>query len=66
MVGYNDMPFAADFAPALTTVRVPLREIGVEAARILLDGIEAGHQDSATLSLPVSLIVRDSTGPTWS
>ena len=63
VVGYNDMPFAADFAPALTTVRVPLREIGVEAARILLDGIEAGHQDSATLSLPVSLIVRDSTGP---
>ncbi|HEX6365553.1 MAG TPA: LacI family DNA-binding transcriptional regulator [Agromyces sp.] len=63
VIGYNDMPFAADFAPALTTVRVPLREIGIEAARLLLDGIEAGHQESSTLSLPVSLIVRDSTGP---
>lgn len=63
VVGFNDMPFAEDFSPALTTVRMPLREIGVEAAQLLLRGIEAREQDPVTVTLPVSLIVRGSTGP---
>lgn len=62
VVGFNDMPFAEDFWPPLTTVHMPLREIGAEAARLLLRGIEAGQQDAATLTLPVSLVVRGSTG----
>lgn len=61
VVGYNDMPFAGDFFPALTTVRVPLREIGIEAARALLTAIEAGRQERVTITLPVSLVVREST-----
>lgn len=63
VVGFNDMPFAGDFWPPLTTVRMPLREIGAEAARLLLRGIEAGEQEAATLTLPVSLVARGSTGP---
>ncbi|RZI88053.1 MAG: LacI family transcriptional regulator, partial [Microbacterium sp.] len=66
VVGFNDMPFAGDFSPALTTVRVPLREIGIEAARTLLaaiEGSEGAHQERVTVMLPVSLIVRESTGP---
>lgn len=63
VVGFNDMPFAEDFWPPLTTVHMPLREIGSEAARLLLRGIEAGVQEPATLTLPVSLVVRGSTGP---
>ena len=63
VVGFNDMPFAEDFWPPLTTVHMPLREIGAEAARLLMHGIEAGQQEAATLTLPVSLVVRGSTGP---
>ena len=63
VVGFNDMPFAEDFWPPLTTVHMPLREIGCEAARMLLHGIESGEQDAAILTLPVSLIVRGSTAP---
>lgn len=63
VVGFNDMPFAEDFWPPLTTVHMPLREIGAEAARLLLRGIEAGAQEGATLTLPVTLVVRGSTGP---
>jgi LacI family transcriptional regulator len=63
VVGFNDMPFAEDFWPPLTTVHMPLREIGAEAARILLHGIQSGAQEAATLTLPVSLVVRGSTGP---
>jgi LacI family transcriptional regulator len=63
VVGFNDMPFAEDVWPPLTTVHMPLREIGGEAARLLLHGIESGEQEAATVTLPVSLIVRGSTAP---
>ena len=63
VVGFNDMPFAEDFWPPLTTVHMPLREMGAEAAQLLLHGIEDGEQEAATLTLPVSLVVRASTVP---
>lgn len=63
VVGFNDIPFARDFSPPLTTVRVPHFELGAEAARLLMEAISAGDQTRMTLTLPVSLIVRDSTAP---
>lgn len=66
VVGFNDMPFAGDFSPALTTVRVPLRDIGIQAARTLLTAIEGSDtapQERVTVTLPISLVVRASTGP---
>lgn len=61
VVGFNDMPFAEDFYPALTTVHVPQQEIGAESARLLLENIQGDSQSPITISLPVSLIVRAST-----
>lgn len=63
LTGFNDMPFAEDFNPPLTTVRVPNFDMGVEAARLLLEGIETGAQTAVTVRLPVSLVVRGSTAP---
>jgi LacI family transcriptional regulator len=63
VVGFNDMPFAEDFGPPLTTVRVPHHEMGVESARLLLSGISTGVQSPVSVILPVSLIVRGSTAP---
>ena len=63
IVGFNDMPFARDFYPPLTTVRVPHLELGAEAARLLLDSISADAINPVTVTLPVSLIVRESTAP---
>jgi LacI family transcriptional regulator len=63
VVGFNDMPFAEEFSPGLTTVRVPLEEIGTESARLLVESIQNGKKDSVVVTLPVSLIVRGSTGP---
>lgn len=63
VVGFNDMPFAEDFQPPLTTVHVPHRELGAEAARLLLAAIESDVQNPLTVTLPVSLIVRASTAP---
>lgn len=63
VVGFNDMPFAGDFQPAMTTVRTPHFDLGAEAARLLLDQIEGSERPVLKVVLPVELIVRDSTGP---
>jgi LacI family transcriptional regulator len=51
VAGFNDMPLAEDFWPPLTTVHMSLREIGAEAARVLLHGIESREQEPATLTV---------------
>ena len=63
VVGFNDMPFAEEFSPGLTTIRVPLEDIGTESARLLFESIQNGKNDSVLVRLPVSLVVRGSTCP---
>ncbi|WP_370055995.1 LacI family DNA-binding transcriptional regulator [Leifsonia sp. EB41] len=63
IVGFNDMPFAEDFMPPLTTVRVPLFQLGVEAAQLLVDQLNGGRIRNVQVALPVELVVRGSTAP---
>ncbi|MFJ6659459.1 LacI family DNA-binding transcriptional regulator [Streptomyces sp. NPDC091377] len=78
LVGFNDIQFADEFRPPLTTVHVPHLELGAEAARLLLERLDAGEGgrggDGAgerdpsapvakTVLLPVHLVVRASTAP---
>ncbi len=63
VIGFNDMPFAGDFQPPMTTVRTPHFELGVESARLLLNQIENSVLTALRVVLPVDLIVRASTGP---
>jgi LacI family transcriptional regulator len=63
VVGFNDMDSTEDLNPPLTTVRVPHFEMGAEAARLLIDDLTADEQRSVTVSLPATLIVRESTAP---
>lgn len=63
VIGFNDMPFADEFSPGLTTVRVPLEEIGRESARQLIQAIQEKTFASLVISLPVKLVIRKSTGP---
>jgi len=61
VTGYNDMPFADKFAPPLTTVRIPHDEMGVMAARLLLERIEGVRVKTRSAALRPALIVRGST-----
>ena len=61
VVGFNDMPFAGDFEPAMTTIRVPHFELGAEAARLLCEEIETSVITAIKVVLPVELVVRAST-----
>lgn len=63
LVGFNDMPFVNRLTPPLTTVRVPHYEIGAEAAHILLARLRNPDLPAKSITLPVSLVVRKSTGP---
>ena len=63
VTGYNDMPFADKFNPPLTTVHVPLQEMGAEAARMLLERLNDPETPARSIHLKSELIVRKSTGP---
>jgi LacI family transcriptional regulator len=64
VVGFNDMPYLDRIRPALTTVALPKREMGVHAARLLMERIDDPDQSDARLVLlACPLIVRGSTGP---
>jgi LacI family transcriptional regulator len=60
VTGHNDMPFVAQAQPPLTTVAIPARELGAEAARVLLARLR-GEEVPARVLLPTRLIPRGST-----
>ncbi|GGM23658.1 LacI family transcriptional regulator [Micromonospora sonchi] len=56
--GFDDMPIARDVTPALTTVRLPLVEMGSRAMALALD---AGGTRPRVESLAAELVRRDSS-----
>jgi LacI family transcriptional regulator len=61
VTGFNDMPFADKFDPPLTTVRIQHYEMGVQAARAMLEQIEDPDSSRIDTKLEPSLVVRGST-----
>lgn len=61
VVGYNDLPLSAELSVPLTTLRIPLDEMGRRAVETLLD-LLAGKRVKSTL-LPPELQIRQSTSP---
>jgi DNA-binding LacI/PurR family transcriptional regulator len=63
VAGFDNIPLAAFWTPALTTVAQPIREQGKLAARILLDKIEGKSTAvGETRTMECELVVRESTG----
>jgi LacI family transcriptional regulator len=58
VVGFDDIPLAQEMVPPLTTVRIPLSEVGRLAARHLLDQIERDEAPPKTEILPARVIAR--------
>jgi DNA-binding LacI/PurR family transcriptional regulator len=63
VVGFDDMPEAANFWPPLTTVRQRFERVGEEAMKALIADIESTGGDHARTLVPTSLVVRASSGP---
>jgi LacI family transcriptional regulator len=60
VLGYDDLVFAAQLAPPLTTIRQPTYELGRAAAELLLAEGTPGHRHREILFAP-ELVVRQST-----
>lgn len=64
VVGYDDSPLASQLWPALTTIHLPIRDLGRQAAQMLLSD-EPAASDEAAASAPRTitpqLVVRDSS-----
>lgn len=60
LAGFDDIPIARDLSPALSTVRVPMAEMGARALALALqpraDRLRIEH-------LPTQVVLRESTGP---
>jgi LacI family transcriptional regulator len=62
IVGFDDLEFASQILPTLTTIHVPAEEIGRRAAAFLVDRLN-GLASPMTTEVAVSLVVRGSSGP---
>jgi LacI family transcriptional regulator len=62
VVGYDDLVFAAQLRPALTTIGRPTYQLGVAAAELLLDEASPTHRHREIRFQPI-LVARASTGP---
>ncbi|MEM0962495.1 MAG: LacI family DNA-binding transcriptional regulator [Bacteroidota bacterium] len=64
VVGFDDIPAAAHTTPSLTTVRVPIRDLGEQAVRQLaarIEGEDIGPPRHVVM--PVEVVIRESTAP---
>lgn len=63
LLGFDDFYWATLLRPRLTVVRQPAREVGMIAARMLIDHIEGRPSIPTPALLATQLIVRDSCCP---
>ncbi len=62
VVGFNDDPLASVIEPHLTTVRIPIYEMGVSAAEMILQILEGAEPFPPQKILSSELIIRQSCG----
>lgn len=64
VIGFDDISVAAWTSPALTTVAQQKTEMGVMAVEYIVEALKPGTRHEVQhLHLPMSLVIRESTGP---
>ena len=63
VVGFDDIQSASYHNPRLTTIRQPLKQMGLTAARILLQRIRGEATFPNAVSILPELVIRESTCP---
>lgn len=61
VMGFDDQRFAAHLTPPLSTIALPLREMGRRAAQLVFAKMRDEHVNAGKHLVPCSLIVRAST-----
>lgn len=60
LIGYDDLPPAAQMDPPLTTIRQPIKRAGQTAVETLLDILAHGAEPPRRIILPTELVIRQS------
>ncbi len=60
IIGFNDTPAASLVNPGLTTVKIPIKEMGERAARMLISIIEDHKYQGEEVIIPTEIVWRDS------
>lgn len=63
VIGFDDIPLAEFVEPALTTVRMPAREIAQNSYHLLMRLMKRDFPESREATLPTNLVLRQSTAP---
>ncbi|PYY06170.1 MAG: LacI family transcriptional regulator [Acidobacteria bacterium] len=63
LLGFDDFYWSTLLRPRLTVVRQPAREVGMIAARMLIDHVEGRPSVASPVLLATQLVVRDSCSP---
>jgi LacI family transcriptional regulator len=61
IAGFDDIQMLRDIVPSLTTVRIPLEDLGGQAVRMALDEPGGGQPGSRMRRVACQVILRDST-----
>lgn len=63
VVGYNDALLADHLSPSLSSVRMPMLELGQRAAELAMELIEDPERKLSPVLISPALVARDSSGP---
>lgn len=63
IIGFDNIAFSALTKPALTTINLPLNELGRRAVEVLLRSIDKPTEEGQEIRIPTNLIIRQSTAP---
>jgi LacI family transcriptional regulator, galactose operon repressor len=62
LIGFDDLPFAAQTNPPLTSVSQPVLEMATCAVKLLIEQIR-DRSSVTSIRLPAQLVIRESSGP---
>ncbi|HEY5585979.1 MAG TPA: LacI family DNA-binding transcriptional regulator [Ruminiclostridium sp.] len=61
VIGFDNIPLSAMYEPALSTIALPITQMGSEAMKVLMSSIEKPSLKSKQIILKTNLIIRSST-----
>ncbi len=62
IVGFDDIPVAAQVQPPLTSIRQPIYEVGTRLCQMLIELVQGEHPAERYVILEPALVVRESSG----
>ena len=63
VIGFDNIQLSALIEPPLSTIALPIAQLGLESTRILCSVIENPHEKPKTVILNNELVIRSSTDP---